>query len=226
MDRLPRLKVLPAPTLPPRLPATCPTTHEPGYTPLNAIEWGCPTMPTFTQGLQREDQRKRLIIYMVRYNFIGKRMAAIISNTGTSKKEFTADCDYYERVRKDLQSLAIGNAITSDKTPSWFIRYVLFVLTQDNFQIHLYNLRLLIVHDEVVPANESLGSKERRLSNLTRCQNLYDSHKARWVNSLKEQIGKENAAMDLIPPNSPANLVKMHQIQKYITRLQCKYSIL
>lgn len=125
-----------------------------------------------------------------------------------------------------LQSLAIGNAITSDKTPSWFIRYVLFVLTQDNFQIHLYNLRLLIVHDEVVPANESLGSKERRLRNLTRCQNLYDSHKARWVNSLKEQISKENAAMDLSPPNSPANLAKMHQIQKYITRLQCKYSIL
>ena len=100
--------MLPAPTLPPRLPATCPTTHEPGYTPLNAIEWGCPTKPTFTQGLQREDQRKRLIIYMVRYNFIDKRVAAIISNTGTSKKEFTADCDYYERVRKVCNHLLLG----------------------------------------------------------------------------------------------------------------------
>jgi hypothetical protein len=78
----------------------------------------CQLPLTVTPSLDQEERRKRVIIYMFRYNRLEKWMVACISDSNLPKKVFMAECAYYEGVRKDIQAQAIGNALSDESAGS------------------------------------------------------------------------------------------------------------
>jgi len=117
MDSKQELFKLPAPFLQPQLLYTRLTVYEAGYQPVAAVEAGITTAPTTTPNLTQAERRKRVIVYMVRYNRLDVWMKANISNVDASKEQLELEFYYCDTTRKELQSRVIGNTIPENGNP-------------------------------------------------------------------------------------------------------------
>jgi hypothetical protein len=149
---------------------------------------------------------------MVRYNRIEKWMMLNISNTDLTEKEYEQEFDYYERTTKDLQAKVVCTSIPAEGKGGWFIQHILWALSEDNFRVHLFNLRLHMCGLERVPDGESGGEAAARLLSLAQFKSAYDTHKAHWVDAILDAINKEQEVVAAIPPSNQANLVRIREV--------------
>ncbi len=157
---------------------------------------------------------------MVRYNHIDSWMKANIMNTGLTKTEFTNQSNWIDRVRRELQSVSVGNTIAEEGTKSWYIQYLLWVISEENFQVHLHNIRHYIRTYERVPAGESVADRISRVADLARFVALFDDHKRRWIQSIQDAIDLARASIASTPAYGPANLVKIGELREDLDRFQ------
>jgi hypothetical protein len=162
MDTEEELFHLPAPLLQPRLPHTCPTAYVADYRPITAVEAGIPTAPTTTPDLTQEERKRRIVVYMVRYNRLEVWMKANISNIDASEEQLKLEFKYYDKIREKLQWRAIGNTIPKNGAPSWFMRHLLWAVSEDNFRTHLHNIRHYIRKYEQPAPGESEAARTAR----------------------------------------------------------------
>jgi hypothetical protein len=174
-----------------------------------------------TAGLDQDEKRKRIIIYMVRFNRIDKWMADNIVNTGLSKQELKAEYEYCERTRKEIQSTAVGNAISPDgKASSWLTSYILWAVSEDNYKTHLHNLRVHVLNLQRQPVSESPEETRQRQHELQLVQGSYDSHLSRWLESLESEIGIQEKLLGNIPMSGDSNMIKIRDIKAMICYLK------
>jgi hypothetical protein len=160
---------------------------------------------------------------MVRYNHIDPWMKANIMNTGLTKTEFTNQSNWIHRVRRELQSVSVGNTIAEEGTKSWYIQYLLWVISEENFKAHLHNIRHYIRTYEQVPTGESVPDRTSRVADLARFVALFDDHKRRWIQSIQNAIDLARASIASTPVCGPANLVRIRELREDLDRFQGRF---
>ncbi len=222
MDRLGKLPTLRPPFLPPKTTHSCPTHDEPGYQAVSATEAGIPTAPGYTPNLDAGERRRRLIVYMVRYNRLDSWMKDCIINTGLSQGERAVQIDWAEKTRKALQAQMVGNSIPEQGTGGWFISFLLFTISEDDSKTYLYNIRQLELTSQIIPASESPAGRALRLAAVNTAKERMQDHKNRWLAKIDDAIANEKSALEGLPAWQQSNLGRVQGLSANIARLTDK----